>query len=99
MLTISQVRTLLPCGAVTISIVAAFLNVWIVWGTPIEECLHSAQEVIAFLQELGFHIYVKKSRMTPAPRFVWLGLAWDLEAHTLSLPSSEEKGPCSPSRD
>ena len=127
MLTVSQIRTLLPRGAVTISIdltdaywhipiahrfvsflgfrlmkkayafkampfglniapriftkladsvvqqlriqgiqVAAYLDDWIIWAQTQEDCLQSARKVMKFLQELGFQINLKKSRLQPA---------------------------------
>ena len=57
----------------------------------IEECLRSAKIVMEFLTELGFKVNLKKSRLTPASKFEWLGLNWDLTQHSLSLPPRKRK--------
>ena len=40
-------------------LVAAYLDDWIIWATSEEECLRSAQQVIMFLESLGFQINQK----------------------------------------
>ena len=61
------------------------------WAPTVEECLQSARKVIAFLQHLGFQINKAKSCLSPAVKFEWLGLTWDLQSHTLSLPPAKRK--------
>ena len=72
-------------------LVAAYLDDWIVWAWTIEECLQSVRKVIAFLQYLGFQINEAKSRLSPEMKFDWLGLTWDLQSHTLSLPPAKRR--------
>ena len=72
-------------------LVAAYLDDWIVWAPTAAECLQSVRKVIAFLQHLGFQINKTKSRLSPAAKFEWLGLTWDLQSHTLSLPQIKRK--------
>ena len=71
--------------------VAAYLDDWIVWAPSVEECLKAAKVVVETLTSLGFQINYRKSRLTPASNFEWLGLQWDLGHHTQSLPSSKRK--------
>ena len=47
--------------------------------------------MVEFLQNLGFQINLLKSRLTPASKFEWIGLNWDLSSHTLSLPTEKRK--------
>ncbi|XP_064096545.1 uncharacterized protein LOC135208375 [Macrobrachium nipponense] len=152
MLTISQVRTLLPRGAVTTSIdltdtyyhvliarhfhpflgfklgkeafsfkvmpfglniapriftklaesvvqelrsqgimVVAYLDDWLLWEMDVEKCIKAMEKVMRFLEHLGFKINRGKSRLTPQLRFQWLGIQWDLDSHTLSIPPAKRK--------
>ena len=71
--------------------VIAYLDDWLIWAATEEECLQAAQIVLEFLKELGFKVNLKKSRLTPASQFEWLGLYWDLNRHTLSLPPKKRR--------
>ena len=72
-------------------LVAAYLDDWIVWASTLVECRRAVKKVIAFLQYLGFQINKSKSRLSPAAKFEWLGLKWDLQSHTLSLTQNKRK--------
>ena len=76
---IQQVRTHLPQGAITRPVIVASLDIWMVWGKPLEECLHSAQEVITILQELELTYLVE---IHDAP---WPPHGWGKGAHSLFL--------------
>ena len=49
--------------------VAAYLDDWIIWAPSREACLEAAQEVISFLQSLGFQINFQKSRLSRSQVF------------------------------
>ena len=53
--------------------------------------LSSNPEVIKYLQQLGFQINLKKSRLTPSQEFQQLDLPWNLKSHKLSLPKDKWK--------
>ena len=76
---VQQVQTRLPRGAITRLVIAASLDIWMVWGKPLEECLHSAQEVITILQELG-HTYLVEIHDASRPPH-----GWGKGAHSLFL--------------
>ena len=62
-----------------------------IWANSPQECIKSAKETIKVLQELGFQINVEKSRLKPESKFQWLGLQWDLDEHTVCIPSEKRK--------
>ena len=47
-----------------------------------EKCLLHTQIALQILNRLGFIVNEKKSRLTPAQVFPWLGIEWDLISHT-----------------
>ena len=69
--------------------VAAYLDDWLIWAPSAAQCLESGRLVIEFLSSLGFVINYRKSRLVPQQRFNWLGLTWDLVAHTLCVPEAK----------
>ncbi|XP_068200653.1 uncharacterized protein [Palaemon carinicauda] len=71
--------------------VMVYLDDWPVWAAMKSECLQTAQEVMKFLQSLGFQNNLGKSSLSPAQEFQWLGLHWNLKSHTLSLPQGKRK--------
>ena len=50
-----------------------------------EECIHHMQIALKLLQQLGFLINEKKSRLVPAQAFDWLGVHWNLTTHTAQM--------------
>ncbi|XP_064087396.1 uncharacterized protein LOC135202061 [Macrobrachium nipponense] len=71
--------------------VVAYLDDWLVWAPSIEECNKTTDKVICFLEHLGFKINRGKSCLTLESRFQWLGIQWDLDSHTLSIPPAKRK--------
>ncbi|XP_068237001.1 uncharacterized protein [Palaemon carinicauda] len=63
--------------------VVAYLDDWLVWAAFKITCLQAAQKVIQFLEHLGFKIFHKKSHLTTAQQFQWLGIQWNI-SHTTS---------------
>ena len=51
-----------------------------------EECLVKTQKALEILSSLGWIINEKKSRLTPAQKFVWLGVLFDLSDHSAETP-------------
>ena len=66
-----------------------YLDDGLVWAVTVEECNKAVSLVLTFLQNLGFLINWKQSRLTPQTTFQWLGLKWDLKKQTLSIPSDK----------
>ena len=50
-----------------------------------EECQHHTTIALRVLNNLGFIINDKKSRLTPQQIFPWLGIEWDLISHTAQV--------------
>lgn len=48
-----------------------------------------AQWTIGFLQDLGWHINLSKTNLTPTPKIEYLGLYWDSTENKKSLPDSK----------
>ena len=71
--------------------VAASLDDWLIRAQYPAECLSAARKVITFRQSKGFQIKFRRSRWTPLRTFAWLGLLWNLSAHTVSLPQDKKK--------
>ncbi|XP_068227098.1 uncharacterized protein [Palaemon carinicauda] len=71
--------------------VMAYLDDWLVWATSSRECLRGCRKVTQFLEHLGFKINTKKSRVSPAHKFQWLGIHWNLQSHCLSIPLKKRK--------
>ena len=51
-----------------------------------EECLVKTQKALEILSLLGWIVNEKKSRLTPAQKFVWLGVLFDLSEHSAGTP-------------
>ncbi|XP_068238425.1 uncharacterized protein [Palaemon carinicauda] len=71
--------------------VMAYMDDWLVWVASETECLQASKKVIQFLEHLGFKINAKKSGLSPAQKFQWLGIHWDLESHHLSIPLKKRR--------
>ena len=71
--------------------IVAYLDDWLIWASSPRLCQEALEETMSLLQNLGFRINLKKSRLTPQRVFVWLGLKWDLRSHTLSIPLQKRK--------
>lgn len=69
----------------------AYLDDWLVWAASKTECMQASKKVIQFLEHLGFKINVKKSRLSPAQEFQWLGIHWNLKSHLLSIPPGKRR--------
>jgi hypothetical protein len=50
-----------------------------------------AGKIVTFLQNLGWTINMKKSRLEPAQRFVFLGFEWDTRTMTVKVESEKNK--------
>ena len=62
-----------------------YLDDILVIGSSMSECLSHLQLVIDTLQSAGFVLNWKKSSLTPAQRFLFLGLWWDTAQEVVSL--------------
>ena len=47
-----------------------------------EECLRIRERALEIIKNLGFIVNEKKSRLTPAQEFEWLGVQWNLASFT-----------------
>ena len=54
-----------------------------------ELCFRHADLAVSILESLGWIINVKKSRLIPAQKFEWLGVEFDLVAHTARAPQEK----------
>ena len=52
-----------------------------------EECLYKTQKALDILTSLGWIINEKKSRLSPAQKFIWLGVLFDLSDHSAETPA------------
>ena len=51
-----------------------------------EDCILKTKKALEILSDLGWILNEKKSRLTPAQEFVWLGVLFDLSNHTAETP-------------
>ena len=54
-----------------------------------EECLLHTKQAIAILESLGWILNTEKSRLTPAQKFEWLGVQFDLTTHKAMAPEKK----------
>ena len=52
-----------------------------------EDCLYKTQKAIDILTSLGWILNEKKSRLSPAQKFIWLGVLFDLSDHSAETPA------------
>ena len=64
----------------------AYLDDWLVWADSHQACIIARDVVMLELERRGFLVNIRKSRLTPAQDFEWLGLDWDSRATLLSIP-------------
>ena len=66
-----------------------YLDDLLIIASTQEECQQKADQAVEILQSLGFLLNWKKSRLSPAQRFVWLGVQFDLTTHTAMTPKEK----------
>ncbi|XP_068228018.1 uncharacterized protein [Palaemon carinicauda] len=66
--------------------VAAYLDDWLLWAASKTACLQASKKVVQLLGHLGFKINYRKSSLSQAQEFQWLGIQWNLQSHHLSIP-------------
>ena len=64
----------------------AYLDDWLIWESSPHRCRAALQKVLRVIEKYGFLVNEKKSMLTPAQRVKWLGLIWDTNEGSLSLP-------------
>ena len=66
--------------------VLVYIDDWLIWAKPYEECLKAVKIVIHTLEKRGFMINFTKSHLTPCQSLEWLGVTWNMKSGLLSLP-------------
>ena len=62
--------------------VLPYLDDLLLLAPTMEECLRIRQRALEIIKNLGFIVNEKKSRLTPAQEFEWLGVQWNLVSFT-----------------
>ena len=63
-----------------------YLDDLLIIASTKEECQIKSEQAVRILESLGWILNLKKSRLTPAQRFEWLGVQFDLTTHTAMTP-------------
>ena len=68
----------------------AYLDDWLIWSDTRQGCIQAGQATQELLTKMGFLINIGKSRLEPAQKFQWLGLAWNTKKATISIPPKKK---------
>ena len=63
-----------------------YLDDLLIYAASEEECRIKTEQAVAILNSFGWILNMEKSRLTPAQRFIWLGVHFDLTDHTARTP-------------
>lgn len=63
-----------------------YLDDLLIIASTEDECQQKADQAVKILESLGWLLNWEKSRLTPAQRFIWLGVQFDLCTHTAMTP-------------